>query len=90
MKAMRSEAQHTRFKSYNTDIVLRKDTAEDAHARKMAEFILSEAGQACLERADCGKLHKIIRFSRKILFLIDKVWRKCYDIIWHKCVHVDC
>ncbi|MBQ2696773.1 MAG: substrate-binding domain-containing protein, partial [Clostridia bacterium] len=42
--------------SNNTYIVLRKDTPEDAPARKMAEFMLTEAGQACVELAGFGKL----------------------------------
>ncbi len=40
----------------NTYIVLRKDTPPDAPARKMAEFMLTEAGQACVELAGYGKL----------------------------------
>lgn len=42
--------------SNNTYIVLRKDTPEDAPARKMAEFMLTEAGQMCVETAGFGKL----------------------------------
>ncbi len=42
--------------SNNTYVVLRKDTPEDAPARKMAEFMLSEAGQMCVEAAGYGKL----------------------------------
>lgn len=44
--------------SNNTYIVLRKDTPSDAPARKMAEFMLSEAGQECVESAGFGKLSK--------------------------------
>ncbi|MBP3447610.1 MAG: substrate-binding domain-containing protein [Clostridia bacterium] len=43
--------------SNNTYIVLRKETPEGHPARKMAEFMLSEAGQACVELAGYGKLH---------------------------------
>lgn len=42
----------------NTYIVMRKDTPEDAPARKMAEFMLTEAGQECVENAGYGKLIK--------------------------------
>lgn len=44
--------------SNNTYVVLRKDTPEDSPARKMAEFMLSEAGQQCVESAGYGKLIK--------------------------------
>lgn len=42
--------------SNNTYLVVRKDTPKDAPARKMAEFMLTEAGQACVEQAGFGKL----------------------------------
>ncbi len=42
--------------SNNTYIVLRKDTPQDAPARKMAEFMLTEAGQICVENAGYGRL----------------------------------
>lgn len=42
--------------SNNTYVVLRKDTPQDHPARKMAEFMLSEAGQNCVELAGYGKL----------------------------------
>jgi len=42
--------------SNNTYIVLRKDTPKDAPARKMAEFMLTEAGQECVTLAGYGKL----------------------------------
>ena len=42
--------------SNNTYVVLRKDTKEDAPARKMAEFMLTEKGQECVEAAGYGKL----------------------------------
>ncbi len=42
--------------SNNTYIVLRKDTPENSPTRKMAEFILTEAGQACVGEAGFGKL----------------------------------
>ncbi len=42
--------------SNNTYIVLRKDTPLDAPARKMAEFMLTQAGQYCVELAGFGKL----------------------------------
>lgn len=44
--------------SNNTYVVLRKDTPDDAPARKMAEFMLTEAGQQCVEMAGYGKLNK--------------------------------
>ncbi len=44
--------------SNNTYIVLRKDTPLDSPARKMAEFMLTEAGQQCVENAGYGKLKK--------------------------------
>ncbi len=44
--------------SDNTYVVLRKDTDKDAPARKMAEFMLSEAGQICVENAGFGKLKR--------------------------------
>lgn len=42
--------------SNNTYIVIRKDTPDDSLARKMAEFMLTEAGQLCVEQAGFGKL----------------------------------
>lgn len=42
--------------SNNTYIVVRKDTPADSPARKMAEFMLTEAGQQCVEQAGFGKL----------------------------------
>lgn len=42
--------------SNNTYIVLRKDTPEDAPARKMAEFMLTRDGQDCVENAGFGRL----------------------------------
>ncbi len=42
--------------SNNTYIALRRDTPEDAPARRMAEFMLSEAGQYCVEEAGFGRL----------------------------------
>ena len=44
--------------SNNTYVVLRKDTPPDAPARKMAEFMLTEAGQECVENAGYGRLIK--------------------------------
>ncbi|MBQ9757841.1 MAG: substrate-binding domain-containing protein [Clostridia bacterium] len=44
--------------SNNTYIVLRKDTPLDSPARKMAEFMLSDEGQMCVELAGYGKLKK--------------------------------
>ena len=44
--------------SNNTYVVLRKDTPKDAPARKMAEFMLTKAGQQCVEMAGYGKLNK--------------------------------
>lgn len=42
--------------SNNTYIVMRKDTPEDSLVRKIAEFMLTEAGQMCVEQAGFGKL----------------------------------
>ncbi len=42
--------------SNNTYIAIRKDTPADSPARKMAEFMLTEAGQLCVELAGFGKL----------------------------------
>ncbi len=42
--------------SNNTYVVLLKDTPKDHPARKMAEFMVSEAGQECVELAGYGKL----------------------------------
>ncbi len=42
--------------SNNTYVVLRKDEPKDSPARKMAEFMLSEAGQVCVENAGYGRL----------------------------------
>ena len=42
--------------SNNTYIVLRKDTPEDAPARRLAAFMLTEAGQRCVENAGYGAL----------------------------------
>ncbi len=42
--------------SNNTYIALLKDTPEDAPARRMAEFMLTEAGQTCVEEAGFGRL----------------------------------
>ncbi len=54
--------------SNNTYVVLRKDTPEDAPARKMAEFMLTEAGQQCVENAGYGKLKQTVEFSDDLLF----------------------
>ena len=42
--------------SNNTYIVLRKDTSTDAPARRLAAFMLTEAGQQCVENAGYGPL----------------------------------
>ena len=42
--------------SNNTYVVLRKDEPKDSPARKMAEFMLTEAGQVCVENAGYGRL----------------------------------
>lgn len=42
--------------SNNTYVVLRSDTPDDAPARKMAEFMLTDLGQQCVEEAGFGKL----------------------------------
>lgn len=54
--------------SNNTYVVLRKDTPTDSPARKMAEFMLTEAGQQCVENAGYGKLQKAAELSDDILF----------------------
>ena len=41
----------------NTYVVLRKDTPKDHPARKMAEFMLTEAGQECVRLAGFGRLY---------------------------------
>jgi ABC-type phosphate transport system substrate-binding protein len=43
--------------SNNTYLVLRKDEPEDSPARKMAEFMLTADGQACVEEAGFGALN---------------------------------
>ncbi len=43
--------------SNNTYIVLRKDTPEGHPARNMAKFMLTEAGQECVELAGYGRLY---------------------------------
>ena len=58
--------------SNNTYVVLRKDTPADAPARKMAEFMLTEAGQVCVENAGYGRLKKTVEISDDMLFA-DKV-----------------
>lgn len=40
----------------NTYIVLRKDEPKNSPARKMAEFMLTDEGQACVESAGYGRL----------------------------------
>lgn len=54
--------------SNNTYVVLRKDTPKDAPARKMAEFMLTAAGQQCVENAGYGKLKKTVEVSDDMLF----------------------
>ncbi len=44
--------------SNNTYIVIRKDTPKDSPARKMAEFMLTEAGQQCVAQAGFGRLKR--------------------------------
>ncbi len=44
--------------SNNTYVVLRKNEPKDSPARKMAEFMLTEAGQVCVENAGYGRLKK--------------------------------
>ena len=58
--------------SNNTYVVLRKDTPADAPARKMAEFMRTEAGQVCVENAGYGRLRKPVEISNDMLFA-DKV-----------------
>ncbi len=54
--------------SNNTYVVLRKDTPADAPARRMAEFMLTEAGQVCVENAGYGRLKKPAQISDDMLF----------------------
>lgn len=42
--------------SNNTYVVIRKDTPKNAPARKLAEFMLTEEGQRCVENAGYGRL----------------------------------
>ncbi len=42
----------------NTYIAIRKDSPKDSPMRKMAEFMLTEAGQLCVSQAGFGKLKK--------------------------------
>ena len=42
--------------SNNTYVVIRKDTPKDSPARKMAEYMLTEEGQKCVEEAGFGRL----------------------------------
>ncbi len=55
--------------SDNTYIVIRKDTPKDAPARKMAEFMLAEEGQQCVQNAGFGKL----KTSMEDLLFADKL-----------------
>ncbi len=50
----------------NTYVVLRKDTPADAPARKMAEFMLTEAGQQCVEMAGYGRFVSNKTFGDKL------------------------
>ena len=43
--------------SNNTYVVLRKDEPENSPARKMAEFMLTKEGQACVEEAGFGAIY---------------------------------
>ncbi|MBR4720976.1 MAG: substrate-binding domain-containing protein [Clostridia bacterium] len=43
--------------SNNTYVVLRKDEPKDSPARKMADFMLTKAGQECVEEAGFGALY---------------------------------
>ena len=44
--------------SNNTYLVVRKDSPEASLARRMAEFMLTDEGQECVEQAGFGKLKK--------------------------------
>lgn len=46
--------------SNNTYIAIRKDTAEDALARAMADFMLTEEGQQCVANAGFGPLTPVV------------------------------
>jgi serine protease inhibitor/ABC-type phosphate transport system substrate-binding protein len=54
--------------SNNTYIALLKDTPKDAPARKMAEFMLTDEGQVCVELAGFGKLKRTVEISEDMLF----------------------
>ena len=43
--------------SNNTYIVIRKDSPENSPERKMAEFMLTDEGQLCVELAGFGRLN---------------------------------
>lgn len=54
--------------SNNTYVALLKDTPKDAPARKMAEFMLTDAGQTCVELAGFGKLKSKVELSGDMTF----------------------
>ncbi|MBQ4630158.1 MAG: substrate-binding domain-containing protein [Clostridia bacterium] len=49
--------------SNNTYVVLRKDSPKDSPERKMAEFMLTEEGQQCVESSGFGRLLKPNEFT---------------------------
>ncbi len=57
--------------SNNTYVVLRKDTPKNSPARKLAEFMLTEAGQNCVEQAGFGRLRdeSVLKYKRENLIL---------------------
>lgn len=54
--------------SNNTYIVLRKDSPEGSPARKMAEFMLTDAGQQCVQDAGYGRLKPSTEISGDLTF----------------------
>lgn len=53
--------------SNNTYVVLRKDSPKDSPERKMAEFMLTEEGQQCVESSGFGRLIKPVENSDDLL-----------------------
>ncbi len=70
--------------SNNTYVVLRKDTPKDASARKMAEFMLTEAGQECVQTAGYGRLikpeEKIDIEELGLTLILPDTWKNKYAL----------
>lgn len=64
--------------SNNTYIVIRKDEPENSPARKMAEFMLTKEGQACVEYAGFGAIYPTHtkELSVKTLSFSDVIYAK--------------